>query len=163
MKLHADSHVDHVPPAVLGYLLMGVLQRKPLLFQHWMIPVIPTRISVAQILIACSEWIFGAAVLWILLPAHPEFSYVHLLSFYVLAQISGLFSQVPSGLGVFESIVLALVPPELNPSVVVGSLLLYRLMFNLLPLSVAGLLLLVREMRYRHSGAMVFTQSVRQL
>lgn len=150
--------------AVLGYLLMGVLQRKPLFFQKWMIPVIPTRVSLAQILVACSEWLFGAAVLWILLPAHPEFSYFHLLSFYVLAQVSGLFSQVPSGLGVFESVVLALVPSDLNPSVVVGSLLLYRLMFSLVPLSIAGLLLLLREAHYRRcSVAPVFTPSAKQV
>ncbi len=89
-----------------------------------------------------------------LLPAHPEFAYWHLLGFYLLAQIAGLFSQVPSGLGVFESIVLALSPSDLNPSDVLGALLLYRLIFNLLPLSVAGAAMLVREALRRRSATL---------
>ena len=86
-------------------------------------------------------------MLWALLPSTPEFTYFHLLGFYLLAQVSGLFSQVPSGLGVFESIVLALVPSSLSSSAVLGSLLLYRIIFNLLPLTIAGAALFVREMK----------------
>lgn len=131
--------------AVTVYLLLGILRTEPLRFRRWIIPVIPPHISIVQILISASEWLLGSAVLWVLLPMHPELTYWHLLSFYLLAQILGLFSQVPSGLGVFESIVIALAPDDLNPSSVLGALLLYRLIFNLLPLSAAGLLLMLRE------------------
>ena len=135
--------------ALAAYLFIILVRKEPLSVHGWIIPVIPPRVTLAQISIAASEWLLGAAVLFVLLPYHPELTYVHLLSFYFLAQISGLISQVPSGLGVFESIILALVPGDMNPSVVVGSLLLYRLVFSLLPLSAAGMLLLVREIRYR--------------
>ena len=117
----------------------------------WVIPVIPLRVTLLQNIISASEWIFGTAVLFVLLPHIPAFTYFHLLSFYFLAQVSGLLSQVPSGLGVFESIVIALVPVEMDPTVVVGALLLYRLIFSFLPLSIAGSLLLVREVRH-HRG-----------
>ncbi len=135
--------------ALAAYLFLILLRREPVTIRGWVIPVLPARITLAQIVVSASEWLLGCAVLYVLLPYHPELTYVHLLSFYFLAQISGLASQVPSGLGVFESIVLALVPAELDPSRVLASLLLYRLVFNLLPLSIAGILLLAREVWYR--------------
>lgn len=135
--------------ALGAYIAIIVIHKKPLSVRGWTIPAIPARVTLAQIGIAASEWLLGTAVLFILLPYHPELTYFHLLSYYFLAQVSGLLSQVPSGLGVFESIILALVPEAIDPSMVVGSLLLYRLIFSLLPLSVAGSLLLIRELRYR--------------
>lgn len=140
--------------ALVAYFFLILLRKEPIAIRGWVIPVIPARITMAQIAVAASEWLFGAAVLYVLLPHHPELTYMHLLSFYFLAQISGLMSQVPSGLGVFEGIVLALVPVEMDPSRVLGSLLLYRLIFHFLPLSVAGLLLLGREVRYRKSATL---------
>ncbi len=135
--------------ALGAYFFLILVHQQPVSVRGWVIPVIPVRVTLAQILVSASEWLIGAAILFVLLPYHPDLTYFHLLSFYFLAQISGLASQVPSGLGVFESIVLALVPGDMNPSVVVGALLLYRLIFSLLPLSVAGSLLLIRELRYR--------------
>lgn len=138
--------------ALAGYFFIILVRKSPLTFRGWIIPVLPARITIAQIAVAASEWLLGTAVLFVLLPHHPELTYFHLLSFYFLAQVSGLISQVPSGLGVFESIILALVPEAVDPSMVVGSLLLYRLIFSLLPLSVAGVFLLVREVMYRKVG-----------
>lgn len=135
--------------ALAAYLVIIIIHKKPLNVRGWVIPVIPARVTFAQIFVSTSEWLLGTAVLFVLLPYHPELTYLHLLSFYFLAHVSGLISQVPSGLGVFESIVLALVPGDMDPSMVIGSLLLYRLVFSLLPLSAAGMLLLVREVRYR--------------
>lgn len=132
-----------------AYFFIILIHRQPLSVRGWVIPVIPARVTLAQILVSSSEWLIGTAVLFVLLPHHPELTYFHMLSFYFLAHVSGLISQVPSGLGVFESIVLALVPGDMDPSAVVGALLLYRLIFSLLPLSAAGSLLLVRELRYR--------------
>ncbi len=139
--------------ALGAYFFIILVHREPVSVRGWVIPVIPARVTFAQILVSASEWLIGAAVLFVLLPHHPELTYFHLLSFYFLANTSGLLSQVPSGLGVFESIILALVPGDMNPSAIIGSLLLYRLIFSLVPLSAAGMLLLVRELRYRRFAA----------
>ncbi len=135
--------------ALAAYLFLILVRKEPITIRGWVIPVLPARITLAQILVSASEWILGAAVLYVLLPHHGPAMYFHLLSFYFLAQVSGLVSQVPSGLGVFESILLAFAPPGMDPSRILGSLLLYRLIFNLLPLCFAGILLLTREVRYR--------------
>lgn len=133
-----------------AYLFLILVRREPVSVRGFVIPVIPAHITLAQIIVSASEWLLGTAVLYTLLPHHAGgITYIHLLSFYFLAQISGLVSQVPSGLGVFESIVIAMMPAGVDPSRVLGSLLLYRLIFNLLPLSAAGILLLAREVRHR--------------
>ncbi len=137
--------------ALAAYLFWILVRRRPIVIRGWVIPVIPAHITLAQIIVSASEWILGAAVLYTLFPSHGHQMYIHLLSFYFLAQISGLASQVPSGLGVFESILLAFAPPGVDPSRILASLLLYRLIFNLLPLSVAGILLFIREVRYRRA------------
>lgn len=134
---------------VATYIVWGALRKHPIIIGRWMIPVAPVRLTLAQIVISSSEWIIGTAVLFILLPSHPSLSFVHLLGIYFLAQISGLVSQVPGGLGVFDTILLALVPPGIRTSAVLASLLLYRLIFNVLPLAVACVLLLTREIRHR--------------
>lgn len=133
-----------------AYLFLILVRKTPIIIRGWAIPVIPAHITLAQIAVSASEWILGAAVLYALLPYHPDsLAYLPLLGAYFLAHVSGLVSQVPSGLGVFESILLGLAPPDFDPSQLLASLLLYRLIFNLLPLSVAGILLFIREVRYR--------------
>lgn len=131
------------------YLFLTLVRKKPVTIRGWVIPSLPAHVTLLQILVSASEWIIGAAVLYALFPHHSPHMYVHLLSFYFLAQVSGLVSQVPSGLGVFESILIAFAPPSADPSRILASLLLYRLIFNFIPLCVAGVVLLVREVRYR--------------
>ncbi len=135
--------------ALAVYFLLILIRKEPIKIRGWVIPAIPAHITIVQILLSVSEWLLGAAVLYALFPHHGTGMYFHLLSFYFLAQVSGLVSQVPSGLGVFESILLAFAPAGADPTRILGSILLYRLIFNLLPLTIAGMLLLVREVRYR--------------
>jgi uncharacterized membrane protein YbhN (UPF0104 family) len=56
---------------------------------------------------------------------------------YLLALLAGLVSHVPGGLGVFESIMLLMLTPEVPPPTVLGALLAYRSIFHLLPLLAA--------------------------
>ncbi len=136
--------------AALGmYFFIMYVRREPITVRGWVIPVMPARITLLQIAVSVSEWLLGSAVLYVLFPHQGADMYVHLLGFYFLAQVSGLVSQVPGGLGVFESILLAFAPADVEPSRILGSLLLYRLIFNLLPLTIAGTFLLIREVRYR--------------
>ena len=57
-----------------------------------------------------------------------------LLGMYLLAQLAGLASQVPGGLGVFETVFLLLVGDIIPAEALLGSLLVYRMIYYLLPL-----------------------------
>lgn len=107
------------------------------------------RISLLQIGLASSEWILGSAILWTLLPQTSDVPYVFVLGIFLIAQVCGLLSQVPAGLGVFETIVIGALSTKIDPSIVLGCILLYRLLYHMLPLVTALLLLLIMEIRHQ--------------
>jgi phosphatidylglycerol lysyltransferase len=91
----------------------------------------------------------SASVLWVLLPPELGIGFLHFLAVFLLAQILGLVSQVPGGLGVFETVVISLLPAGVDTSVVLGPLVAYRVVYYLLPLVVAVGVLLVYELMRR--------------
>jgi phosphatidylglycerol lysyltransferase len=89
-------------------------------------------------------------VLHLLLPGGaPPFP--ALLGLFVAAQIAGLASQVPGGLGVFESVILATLSPAVPPHALLGSLVAYRALYYLGPFLVAFALLAANELALRRA------------
>jgi phosphatidylglycerol lysyltransferase len=72
-------------------------------------------------------------------------SYPGFLGLFLLAQVSGLVSQVPGGLGVLETVLLLLLSPTLPAASVAASLVAYRVIYYLLPLGLATVLLAAHE------------------
>ena len=86
----------------------------------------------------------SAAALWVLLPASAAIHYPTFLGIYVIAMTLGAVSNVPGGLGVFESALLLMLPtPE--PGLLLGSLLLFRAVYYIAPFTLALLMLATRE------------------
>ena len=111
--------------------------------KSWRLPGL--RMTLAQIGVAVVDLFLAAAALLVLLPA----VHVSLLAFvglYVVAITAGLGSSVPGGIGVFETILIILIP-ELPPNALVGPLLLYRIVYFVLPFAVALAWLGAREIR----------------
>jgi len=130
---------------VMTYLLWSVLRKRPLRIREWEFPLPTTRLFLSQITVAFLDWILAGSVLYALMPAIPNMSYPSFITIYLLAQLAGLLSQVPGGLGVFETVVLLLLTPTLPASEILGVLLAYRGMYYLLPLGVATVLLGTQE------------------
>jgi uncharacterized membrane protein YbhN (UPF0104 family) len=134
---------------VLGYLLATVVRRKPLRFGQWALPHLPLGLCLAQIAVTSLDWALAAAVLYLLLPPAASLSYPVFFAIYLLAQIAGILSNVPGGLGVFETVMLLLLSPSLTSAALFGSLLAYRGVYYFLPLVTAALLLGGYELRQR--------------
>jgi uncharacterized membrane protein YbhN (UPF0104 family) len=100
-------------------------------------------------IISSLDWILAAAVLYALLPADPSISYAAYFGIYLLAQFAGVVSNIPGGLGVFETVLLLLLPPAVSSNALFTSLIAYRMVYYLLPLGVAILLLAGYEIRSR--------------
>jgi len=103
------------------------------------------RMSLVQLLISSLDVLIAASVLYCLLPEAPPFSSFVLI--YMLALAAGVLSHVPGGVGVFEAVLLAAFSSRIDPAGLVAAMLLYRLLYVMLPLLVAGLLLLAVEAR----------------
>ncbi|HEY9610978.1 lysylphosphatidylglycerol synthase domain-containing protein [Allocoleopsis sp.] len=126
---------------VAGYLVGSLFARKPLNIRGHEFRFPSLQIALAQVAISGLDWICATAVLYILLPATTALSYPGFLGLYLLAMTAGVVSNVPGGLGVFESIILLLLSSKVSVTAVLGSLLVYRGIYYLLPLVVAtGLL-----------------------
>jgi uncharacterized membrane protein YbhN (UPF0104 family) len=73
-----------------------------------------------------------------LLPSGTEVSYLYLLGVFQIALIAGVMSHVPGGLGVFDGILIMMLGPFLSTSVIVGAVLAFRVIFHILPLTLAS-------------------------
>jgi phosphatidylglycerol lysyltransferase len=101
------------------------------------------RLTFLQLVITALDVAAAAAVLYLLLPEAPPFGPFMLV--YLLALAAGVLSHVPGGVGVFEAILLAAFADKLGAAPLAAALLLYRLIYVILPLLVACLLLLISE------------------
>ncbi len=104
-------------------------------------------LAAAQLGFAGVDWVIAAGVLYVLLPGHLYFP--AFLTVFLIAQLAGVLSHVPGGLGVFEATVLVLLPDEASKPATVGALLAYRVVYYLLPLTGAVVALGVSEGRRR--------------
>jgi uncharacterized membrane protein YbhN (UPF0104 family) len=68
-----------------------------------------------------------------------------------LAQLAGIISNVPGGLGVFETVILLLLSPPVNSPQLLGALLAYRAIYYYFPLLIGVSLLGFAELHARFS------------
>lgn len=85
-----------------------------------------------QIGMSALNWSLMATVVWVLLGADLAWSLV--LGALLLAAVAGVMAHVPAGLGVFETVFVALLVPALPTGEVLAAVLLYRAVYYLLPL-----------------------------
>lgn len=103
------------------------------------------RLTALQLLITALDVAAAATVLYLLLPEAPPFGAFVLV--YLLALAAGVLSHVPGGVGVFEAILLAAFANQLGAAPLAAALLLYRLIYVVVPLLLACVLLLANEAR----------------
>ncbi len=127
------------------YLLLVVVRRRPLNIRGWELPMPPLSLSAGQIAISSVDWLLAAGVLYVLLPSGTSTGFLGFLAIFMLAQAAGMLSYVPGGLGVFETVILLLLADSNQASAITASLLLYRLIYYILPLIVASALLAIHE------------------
>jgi len=119
------------------YWSLRLGQRRELRIRAFSLELPSPRITLAQTLLSAVDWALAGSVFYVLLPESPELSFARFLGLYLLAQVVGLISHVPAGLGVFETAMVLLLAPWHAGDVVLGSALAYRCVYYLLPFAVA--------------------------
>ena len=99
-----------------------------------------------QFLVTAFDIAASATVLYVLLP-QTAISWPVFLAVYAIAVGLGVLSHVPAGLGVFETVIIASLGSAVNIDAVLGSLVLYRLIYHVLPLLIAVLAVSLTELR----------------
>jgi phosphatidylglycerol lysyltransferase len=121
------------------------------------------RIAVAQILVGAVDLILTSAVFYSVLALDTPLGFPSFAGFFMIAIIAGLVSQVPGGLGVFETIMLAFLSPYASGPHLITAILLYRAIYYFLPLILAVSLLGVHEILNRNAVLGRFTALMRNL
>lgn len=133
-----------------AYLSWAVQTHRSLRVWRWELRSPGLRLAVAQLVVGSLDWSVSAAVLYVLLPVDGNaLPYPTFVGVFLLCQIVGLASQVPGGLGVFEALILNLMPDEAGSGAVLASLVAYRAIYYLLPLVAALTGLGAYELRAR--------------
>jgi len=145
-----------------AYLVLSWVRRAPFHVRGFEMRVPAPPLALAQLLVSMADWALAAAVLHALLPEDGP-SYGVLLGAFLAAQVLGLVSHVPGGLGVFEGTMLLLLAPYLPADRIVAALLLYRLIYYVIPLTLALLSVLGDELRNRQVRLMQLGQSLTRM
>ncbi len=107
-----------------------------------------------QFAVTLLDIVVSAAVLWVLLPdtvmGLPGF-----VAVYAIAIGLGVVSHVPGGLGVFETVMVAVLGRVAPVQEVLGALVLYRVVYHVLPLLIAALVVAAIELRRAAMGPAV--------
>ncbi|WP_202113732.1 MULTISPECIES: bifunctional lysylphosphatidylglycerol flippase/synthetase MprF [unclassified Gilliamella] len=110
---------------------------------RWTIRLPNIRLASCQLVITLFDAIFAGAILYFLLPVQPNF--FTFIMIYILALVAGVLSHVPGGVGVFEAIILAALSSEIGTASLTVALVIYRIIYILIPLIPATILLLANE------------------
>jgi phosphatidylglycerol lysyltransferase len=139
--------------AVASYLWLACSRHKSLRYRKIVIPVPSGRIAFAQVAVASTDLLCAAGVLYVLLPQQADIGFAAFACLYLIAITAGIISNVPGGVGVFESVLL-LIFRSVPPDQLLGALLAYRVIYYFGPFSVALALLGAHEI-WVHRGPMV--------
>jgi len=112
--------------------------------REWLLP--SRRLMLRQFLATAVDVSASAAVLWVLLPANSV-GLPAVIALYAVAVGLGVLSHVPAGLGVLETVIVAGLGDQVGIDAVLGALVLYRVIYHLVPLVLAVLLVSALEMR----------------
>ena len=125
----------------IAYLIFSLTSR----YMRWNFDFPPFNVSLIQIILSTFEWIVAGAVLYVLLVDFSSIQFFTFLSVFLTAQIIGIISNLPGSIGAFEFIMISFLSPFLPVHSILSGLLLYRLIYYLLPLGFAVILLATYE------------------
>ncbi len=142
----------------IGYLIVCFTWRKP-----WPIGELHLRppepgLMAVQASVAAVDLLISATALYLVLPGNSVVPFEVVLAAYLVGIAISLITQVPGGLGVLELILLTLLKDTVGESVI-ASILIFRILYYVLPL-LFGMIVLVAHEIY---GGAVEAKQAREL
>lgn len=134
-----------------GYLLLAA-GRRSLRLGRWRLNLPPPQLTLGQILVASIDLCLMAGVLYVLLPRGGELTYFRFLPLFLVGLMGGTVSQVPGGLGVFETVMVVVLSPWFEDGDLLASLLAFRGIYFILPLFGSLAFLALRQLPGRLPG-----------
>ncbi|PZN95528.1 MAG: hypothetical protein DCF31_06355 [Alphaproteobacteria bacterium] len=140
----------------LGYLALAALWRREFRVWRYTFYIPDGRETVLQIVVGAIDLAFAGGALYLLLPDTGAPGLLTFLTIYAVAMVVGALSHSPGGLGVFEGVILLLMP-EAPKAGVLAALVMFRLIYTYIPFLLGLLVIAVTEwqaLRARRRNAM---------
>jgi len=144
-----------------SYLILAAVRRAPFRIRSIELRLPRLRLAFIQLANSCADWLLAASVFYVLLPRGASFWVV--MGAYIGAQILGLASHVPGGVGVFEGLMILFLNPYFTTAELVSTLVVFRAVFYFVPLSLALVFLIGDEIHRRRAHAARVTAYLGQL
>jgi uncharacterized membrane protein YbhN (UPF0104 family) len=103
------------------------------------------RLALCQVALGASNWALMALLIFWLLP--EKAFYPSILGILLISCVAGVVAHIPAGLGVLETVFLALLHGQIPQGTLVAALLGYRTLYYLIPLVLAVVTYLILEKR----------------
>lgn len=145
--------IDPTAQRAIGALLLAALavavavvcrSAGAITVRHWTVPRPNIRQVMAQPFLAACDLVAASAALFVLVPGATATQFPLFFLGYTLAMIAALLAHVPGGVGVFEAVMVAALPGT-PPATLLAALILYRVIYYILPLIIAAALLALHE------------------
>jgi len=127
------------------YLTASIFYKKTISIKGIKLKMPNIWLALEQIVIGSLDILMASLVLYFTLIHFIDISFNTFIGAFIIAQILGIYSQVPGGLGVFELVFANIIPGADNQAMLYGSLIAYRIIYYLLPLVLSGIALLSYE------------------
>ncbi|MDQ0390765.1 bifunctional lysylphosphatidylglycerol flippase/synthetase MprF [Labrys monachus] len=170
----ALAPIDDLPPSlnllvgiavlagVAAWMVIAAIRPRVATFGDWTMPLPGPQATLGAILVGLLDTCAAAAALWLILPAGPDAGFLSFLIVFAVATVLGVISHVPGGVGIFEATLL-LAQPQIPRADMVGSLLLFRLVYYAVPFAIACLMLGLYEARQRRQAVGRAAQAVQSI
>lgn len=134
--------------ALVGaYLALAGFRHAPFRLWRWETEIPSLRLASAQVAVGAANFTFVAACLHQATAAVADVPFLGVASVFVIANVTALVSHVPGGWGVIETVVARLLPG----ADVIGAILVFRIVYYLVPLGLGGAALAVSELVLRRA------------
>ncbi|MFI7858783.1 lysylphosphatidylglycerol synthase domain-containing protein [Pseudomonas promysalinigenes] len=129
----------------IGYLLAcGLAKKRTWRWRDHEVTLPSLRLALCQVALGASNWAVMALLIYWLLPG--EHFFPSILGILLISCVAGVVAHIPAGLGVLETVFLALLHGQGQGSLI-AALLGYRTLYYLIPLVVALMTYLLLEKR----------------
>ena len=115
-----------------SYLLLATVWRREFRIWSYRFFIPDGRETLWQIVIGAVDLAFAGGALYLLLPDVGAPGLLTFLTIYAVAMVTGALSHSPGGLGVFEGVILLLLP-EAPKAGVLAALVMFRLIYTYIP------------------------------
>lgn len=151
-----DRFVEDVPQGAsqgFGLILLGLVALytlgswrgfRPLRIGGFELHYPRLEVVVRQLAIAPIELIAAAAIIYFALPEQGNPGYLMVLGIFLASFSAALLSHAPGGLGVLEIVFLTGLP-EMDPADVLAALIVFRLLYLLIPFGLSLIVVLLFE------------------